>query len=406
MYQAIRNNDIETVKKMASDSLCSSQRMRCLLYTLQNQRTEILSFLVKHGWDINMVDSNHRNIVHNVIIGKNTYNQWKKMINMLIDIGYNYNTYDTNGKTTIDHLCDKNDVGVNMLRYLIEKQDYDTLYKLVSINWEKLYFLQNEVTDINADINTDEKTSLTAVDVVKKLHANGMNIKKCDTYGWLPIHYACQYDDCHLLKYVIENKLYNINQYNLSKKTPLIIGIQYESTSCVSYLCTFVDEIDVGLNVQFMKGNSFEYCIHNNLPEILEILLLCLLKQQGITDLQSYRANRVVTFEFLFNLYRYCVDENKVSDKLHHWLDIVVNYWKNLSINTLSLELLESKEKEIIHPKSQTQCILCLNPIATEDNFIYYYISDCFVCQQCSEKSTIAQVTFFLLVLIILLNLC
>ena len=249
--------------------------------------------------------------------------------------------------------------------------------------------------------------------IFKKLHKNGFDVTKADSWGWLPIHYACKHNDYKNLKYMIEQKIYDVNQYTTRKKvkrTPLMIAITRHSSDCVSLLCNLVDEIDVGLNQHIdiwnhgesftiVHVNTLQCCMYYDYPMLLNILLLCLLKQQGITD-SLYKANKVITFEFLYELYRFshCESSGLCKKILCYWLNCAIKYWQNLPID-------EWGSDSVLRTADSVQfCILCLNPIAIHETFQYSTRSDCSVCYQCNDKQNTRQVGCFFVFFLFLLS--
>ena len=400
MQNAIQSNNVSRARTIAQTITYKETMIECLLLALEYEHKKILHLLaIDMGW-FKLMDDQGRNIACRVVvaIGKYIYESWKVMMTMLIDIGCGY------GKdSSVINYLQRNtyDINPNMVKYLLETGDNDTLYSLLSQNWDTMIYLNNGKPNNNAYGNT-----INIIKVLKHLNKRGYNIFKYDNKGFLPIHYACQHDDYKVLKYMIQKKLYNVNEMSKHKHTPLFVCIQSESISCATYLCSLTDKINVGLNWQSSGKHPLKYCIKKDYAKLLEILFMCLLKQQGISDLNEYKPNKVVTFEFLFCLYQYCVyvgKRQKCKHKIENWMGHVVNYWKNLSISIgeLSLEQLESKEEKeekIVHIESQMKCILCSMPIANNDkhSYNYYPICDCFVCRHCADTPTATQVTYLL----------
>ena len=270
----------------------------------------------------------------------------------------------------------------NILRHIVSLSE---LKLVIHSKWDNLY----------RDSNNSE-------DIFKKLHKNGFNVTKADSSGWLPIHHACKNNDYKTLNYMIEQKIYNVNQYTArktDKRTPLVIAITNRSVDCVSLLCNLVDEIDVGLNQcidilshdkthMIVHANTLQWCIYHYYSDMFNILLMCLLKQQGIKDPLSYKANKVITFEFLYELYRF-FHIGSCRYQLCHWLNCVIKYWQNLPVDELGLN-------SFLRTADSVQfCILCLNPIAIDESFRYFPLSDCIICCQCNEKENIRKVGYF-----------
>ena len=87
--------------------------------------------------------------------------------------------------------------------------------------------------------------------------------------------------------------------------------------------------------------------------------------------------------------------QNKCVSKIFDWLDCIVNYWKNLSVDSVN-EVDEHKQNM---DNLEKDCILCLNPIAKSQikNVNYYAISDSVVCRKCSDSVATSKVTYLTL---------
>ena len=245
----------------------------------------------------------------------------------------------------------------NLLRYLMNKNICnETNYK------EKLTRRGHTCLDIALLKNSDEcvelllkyfiydftsiyqrnKTSRSIVNslasrklvVLKMYHENGMELNIPDENGWTIVHHILarpRSEVLPMLKYVIENSICSFDQllnleYCGAEDPPLLFAMKRGCTKEMRIICNMIVE-NKTYNVKY---NTLKGAILHDLDQVLSALLRLLLRRQGITSIESYHPNSVVTFEFVFGLLKLCVKTECIK-LLKHWLGVIIQYHCKLS---------------------------------------------------------------------------
>ena len=161
----------------------------------------------------------------------------------------------------------------------------------------------------------------------------------------LLIDYTLKHDKHKTLEYAIENDIYALDD-------------------CIEFLVTRGGECnpikcDELLHNMMVNGaqNSITYtklqfAILHDCVDVLEILLTIMLQQEGIENIQSYRENEIVTFEFVFNVLKLCLDNApQCAGLLKSWLQIIIKH---------QLQYESSRTNSNGQIAKDLRCILCL----------------------------------------------
>ena len=213
-----------------------------------------------------------------------------------------------------------------------------------------------------ASILVDIKTSNVQVNalasrevgVLNTYHNNGINWDVPDEKGLRLIDYILKHGNHETMEYVIKNGICLLD-YNLLRSAIL----------------------------------------HDS-DQILAQLLTSLLKQAKIESIEFYGQNRIITFEFVFNLFKFCCDKHKQAsddrDKcckmVKRWLHIITEF------HSTSLPCGHDHSKISHHNRNPDgwMCILCLKPIIMSINYgkknlEYDYCACCdfLICRSCKN---------------------
>ena len=285
------------------------------------------------------------------------------------------------------------------------------------------------VEQILIDHSLDLKIMYVENDLIKHIHSTDMllllrkyrfSMNGCDKQGWKLIHYICKRNEFEFLNDIIDinvcnednydistnikdKKTNNDNKKNLKNQTPLDIALQSDSVECVeSIICTFNvspstlnnnmdDKLESRWEKSIEKGstyaitnNKLKYVVKHDLDNILNAMLVKSLEQEGIEKIESYHDNKIVTFEFLFDLFKLAVKKHaiKCTKVIKYFLQVLSKYHDQSSTvdhsNTNN------------YTSDQYMCILCLNIInvaAKIANFGCTYCNICnyFICAQCNK---------------------
>ena len=185
------------------------------------------------------------------------------------------------------------------------------------------------------------------------------------------IDFILKYDDYKTLEYAIENDIYSLDQC-----IEFIVsdGCKYDSTKCHELLHNMI----VNEKQNSITYKKLQCAILHDRDDVLEILLTMMLKAQGIENIQSYRENEIVTFEFVFNLLKLCIKNGitaQCAGLLKRWLQVIIKHQ------------LQYESSRINNNTKDLACILCLKPIATIRNIGTNYNGyDCCACHDYQKK--------------------
>ena len=121
---------------------------------------------------------------------------------------------------------------------------------------------------------------------VKQELAKGFNVNIQDEYGWTLLHYACQYGQLAIAKFLCKQNGIDINIQNIQGETPLHNACYFGYLNIVKFLCK---QEGIDINCRSNDGHTpLHYACMNGASDVVK--LLC--KQEG-TDIncRSYDGN-------------------------------------------------------------------------------------------------------------------
>ena len=277
------------------------------------------------------------------------------------------------------------------------------------------------------------------------------------------LHYVCKYNNHKLLNYLIKHNIFDQNNHRSKNKktgqTCLDVALINSNDECIDILirkfgCKSVSILDIktpnvqvnalasrevgalntyhnnGINwdVADEKGlriidyiskhgnqKTLEYVIKNGIclldynllrcailhdsDQILAQLLTSLLKQAKIESIEFYGENRMITFEFIFNLFKFCYDKHasndhdKCSKLLKHWLQTISKFHSTFLPSGHG----HTQINYGTNNPANWRCILCLEEITvsnkasnhknkyTNTEYDYCGCCDFLICHSCKN---------------------
>jgi len=199
-------------------------KLNVLHLAAENGDLDIVKLLVKHGADINVVDSDG-----NTPLALTAFKGWLEIVHFLIENGADVNIKNDNGDTAL-HMVARGYGG------------YEDIFWYQTFN-----VLADKIRNVDAR-NKDEETPLHIVaewgflDGVKTLIKRGANIKLKDAYGYTPLHCACFFlAPLEVIVYLIEHggiSVLNEKSDNYHKYTSIVLAFWRDlpSFDIITYL--------------------------------------------------------------------------------------------------------------------------------------------------------------------------
>ena len=189
-----------------------------------------------------------------------------------------------------------------------------------------------------------------------------------------------------LLKDTVGN---DINSLNNCIELIMSDDCRYNATKCFDLLCNMIVSNDNSI----VTHSKMRDAILGDYDKGLKVFLTAMLRRQGIENIQSYHENGIITFEFIFNLLKLCINNDggeNCSTLLRHWLQIIVKYHcksPGCHHNYSQMDTNSNRNPD------DWMCILCSNiiTIATTNNdskkqdYDYCACCDYLVCQNCAN---------------------
>ena len=233
------------------------------------------------------------------------------------------------------------------------------------------------------EINTLASRKLS---VLRMYHENGMNWNVRDKKGLYIIHHVLKYGNHEALEYVIENDICSIDE------------------ECIEIICDNFGENHAKC-IEMLRNMSVQYTIEyensalqctilRDSDKALEAWLTLMLNRQSISDIQSYRDNKLVTFEFILNLFKLCIKRSakKCTELLKYWLQKMIEYYgKSSNINHNYDSQMNGNDETC----NLATCMLCLESITTrytemKHEYDYCDCCDYLVCKNCKSLDNYA----------------
>nr|WP_223158783.1 ankyrin repeat domain-containing protein [Wolbachia endosymbiont of Pentalonia nigronervosa] len=205
-----------------------------LHYAAQNDKLEVVKFLVEKGADINAIATgNGWTPLHYA-----SWNGHMDVVKYLVEKGSNVNAQTNNGDTALDLA-----LSIQVKNFLRQPQlDLINATKQGNLNLVKEYVNKGVSLDARDD---DSYTPLhwaarnSYLDVVKYLIDKGANLHTIDEHGYTPFHRAVEGGALDIVKYFIEEKHLDVNLHGADGGyhwTPLHWAAYKNKLDVVKYL--------------------------------------------------------------------------------------------------------------------------------------------------------------------------
>ena len=236
--------------------------------------------------------------------------------------------------------------------------------------------------------------------MLKMFYQNGTDLDLSDEKGWRIIHHILKRgnhqnkmsDNCRdTLKYIIENDICSFDGECIN----VLDNDNFKDfrKQSIEILCNMIITNYDHWCVQF---SALQSAILRDFDTIVDALLTSMLKRQKIESIEYYRENGVITFEFVFNLFKLCNNDGNNSKNcerlLKHWLQIIATYESNsFKQNHIDQYGIEIEQKYNSENENLYTCILCLGQIAmkksgkSEQRYDYCSCCDFLICQNCKN---------------------
>ena len=302
----------------------------------------------------------------------------------------------------LNHECwDANDI--NLLKMWVgtwhnenefENGESGLLHTVCKYNNENLlkYLIDNNICNKNNYNIKNKETQQTCLDVAIINDSDECVNALAKKFGYESltsrgVNGILKHDNHKVLEYIVKNDI-----YSLKGCIEVIVSndCKYNATKCVDFLCNMM----VSDRENIVTFGEVRDAILRDNDTQLQILLTVVLKRQGIVNIQCYRENPIITFEFIFNLLKLCINNGggkKCSTLLKHWLHIINEYHCKSSAGNHDESQLQTNNGNN-NPDSWI-CILCLKPISItianndtkKHEYDYCDCCDYLVCQNCQN---------------------
>ena len=259
------------------------------------------------------------------------------------------------------------------------------------------YLIDTNICNKNNVGMKNNQTGETWLDIAMKNESDEFVDVLINKFGYElsdMIHYVLKHDEYKSLEHIIENDIYSLDDC-----IELIISgdCEYNPTKCIQMLRNMMVN-GVQNSVTYIQ---IQFAILGDFANVLEILLTTILKEQGIENIQSYRENAIVTFEFIFSLLKLCINNRimaQCAGLLNCWLQIIIKYQLKYEASAPQKNQLQSKDSySNQHPDDLTStCFLCLKQISKSvDTIANNQGSDHCACDDYQAKRVKLHFCFF-----------
>ncbi|VDI28889.1 Hypothetical predicted protein [Mytilus galloprovincialis] len=168
----------------------------------ENGLLSICKLLISNKAKVNMQDNKNRSPLHLACHYKKS-----DIVEVLLETGANVKLCDNSGKTPLHIICERNKRSSN-LRPKINKPLPMFVFEIST----KCKSITQSLIDHNAEVNTR------------------------DNEGETPLHTACRYGDCELVKIILSSKKSDLNLQNSKGQTPLYLACEFGDDDIVEIL--------------------------------------------------------------------------------------------------------------------------------------------------------------------------
>jgi ankyrin repeat protein len=331
IFEAINDNNLEEIKNIITenpDVINERDDRYCDPLTVASiaGNLEIMKYLISQGADINTIDREGSNLLHNAAA-----NGHLEVVKYLLDQGFDINAEDANGNTAILFASGKDNIV--LIQYLI---DHGASLDLESVDGRTC--MLNSVLSGNTDI-------------VQLFMDHGFSIDITNQWGVTPLMYASIVGNKAVVEFLLENGA-DVTAISNNGETALVwatIRMHFDIAELLMDKgLSYNDRNEHGATMFFSAGKSpmeavnymIEHGANQNVEDSSGTTPLHIAAQRGNTEVATY-------------LIELGADVNKVNE--HGWTPLKFSLW---SEDTSMLELLLEKGAtiEIIDAECETGC--------------------------------------------------
>ena len=393
--------------------ICPNTKHTTLLFASQHDNVKIFELLVRYGFNLPML-INNVDFIHfkSVFLNLCHFGNLKCLEYLINRFGNNFDNILDTFATTVDN--------ANGLHLAILEQHLDVVEFLLSnvyrddkINTNDI--ARNKVSIINGTLNNgagclhcvmykSECGNNKRIKLFQLLLKHGCKLDVRDNNQFLPFHYAIKFDRPFMVKYMIDEKFYEINskltgEHGVYNRQPIATHLAciYSSVECAKVLTSYsnVDILDTRCDLESLVGNtdsSIKILPNIKGTGLTPFELSCVTKNAKILRLFMEKEQKQIqikySIETLFLLidrdskcidiilpyynrnrhwYNNCYNCNAKSQKLH--------MFKNNSCNNPSFD--EKEQNDAKYSQVQQMCQMIENgQIAAFENLLLHCNSE------------------------------
>jgi len=331
IFEAINDNNLEKVQKIIQENhevLNERDESYCdpLTFAAIAGNLEIMKYLLSQGADINTIDRENSNLMHNAAA-----NGHLEVVKYLIDQSFDVNAADDNGNTALLFASDRNNI--ELVRYLLDQG-----------------------ADVHAESSNGTTVILNAAfsgnnEMIQLFQDKGLSINHANQWGVTPLMYASLVGNMDIVEYLLEQGA-DVHAISAQGETALVwatIRMHFDIAELLMEKgLSYNDRSETGETMFFSAGKSpmeaVTYMVEHGADPFAEdtsgTTPLHIAAQRGNTEIAAY-------------LISLGIDVNKVDE--NGWTPLTWTLWTD-SLSTLELLLENGAKIEIVDSECETGC--------------------------------------------------
>ena len=384
LYHTCQYNNATLLKYLINNKICNKNNhniknkktgQTCLDTALMKDCDECINILIKEfGYKSASILKSRQIKTGNLQINALASRELS-VLKMYDKNGIDWNIPDEKGWHIIDHI--------------LKHENYETLDYVINNDIFSLDECIDKIYSCNFGHNQTK-----CIKVLCDVIANTMNIVEHRTLFRVILHDSDKILEALLTLIIKRQTITNMRSYgendicSIDECIESLLSCDFSNNP--KKCCKILSSMIVNDINHISQHNTLRLAIKYDLRNDLRDKITLILKRQGIDGIKSYHENKVVTFEFLFNLLKLCRNnDTQCAILLKSWLQTVTKYHlKSLyhSDNGWNSPI-NQDNNENLH---DDLCILCLEQIprgTNEDDYDHDYCSCCdfFICQNCGK---------------------